>query len=302
MDFDQIQAFLKIVEEKSFSRAADKLYRTQPALSKQVRQLETELGQRLLSRQGKQIEPTDAGKIFIEHAQRIVDTRAEALESLKRLRDHPRGRLSIGANEATQLYVLPSVFAEFRTRYPDVRLRLHRNFTRKLVERVLANTLDFAVVSLPVDEKDLIAYPLHKDELVVVAPPGHPLTHHRAVTLEQVAQHPQIFPRTGRTRVMFERVFASHNLEPHVSLELASNEAIKKFVENGVGISLMSRTFVAREQALGTLVAIPLKGITLTRELGLIHHRDKYLDPVMQAFLKVVEEVRPRLQPTSPPR
>ena len=109
----------------------------------------------------------------------------------------------IGANEATQLYVLPPVFAEFRARYPDVRLRLHRNFTRKLVERVLANTLDFAVVSLPVDEKDLVAFPLHKDELVVVAPPGHPLTHHRAVTIEQVAEHPQIFPRTGRTRVLF---------------------------------------------------------------------------------------------------
>src|SRR6267378_4460603 len=193
MDFDQIQAFLKIVEEKSFSRAADKLYRTQPALSKQVRQLETELGQRLLSRQGKQIEPTEAGRTFIEHARRIIDTRADALEALKRLRDHPRGRISIGANEATQLYVLPPVFAEFRMRYPDVRLTLHRNFTRKLVERVIANTLDFAVVSLPVEEKELLTIPLLKDELVVVAPPGHPLTNHRAVTLEQIAEHPQIF-------------------------------------------------------------------------------------------------------------
>ena len=296
MDFDQIQAFLKIVEEKSFSRAADRLYRTQPALSKQVRQLETELGQRLLSRQGKQIEPTPAGTIFIEHARKIVNTRSDAIEALKRLRDHPRGRLSIGANEATQLYVLPPVFAEFRNRYPDVRLRLHRNFTRKLVERVLANTLDFAVVSLPVEDKDIVALPLHKDELVVVAPPGHPLTHHRAVTLEQIVEHPQIFPRTGRTRVLFERVFADRNLEPQVSLELASNEAIKKFVAAGLGISLMSRSFFAREAAMGVLVPIALKGISLTRELGLIHHKDKYMDPVMQAFLKVVEEIRPRLQ------
>src|SRR5580658_8250492 len=154
MDFDQILAFLKIVEEKSFSRAADRLYRTQPALSKQVRQLETELGQRLLSRQGKQVEPTAAGRIFMEHARKIVDTRTEGLEALKRLRDRPRGRLSIGANEATQLYVLPPVFAEFRARFPEVRLTLRRNFTRKLVEHVLANTLDFGVVSLPVEEKD----------------------------------------------------------------------------------------------------------------------------------------------------
>src|SRR5713226_3720967 len=139
MDFDQIQAFLEIVKEKSFSRAADRLYRTQPALSKQIRQLETELGQRLLSRQGKQIEPTDAGRIFIEHCTKIIDTRREALEKLQRLREHPRGRLSVGANEATSLYVLPPVFAEFSARYPDVRLKIHRNFTRKLVERVLAN-------------------------------------------------------------------------------------------------------------------------------------------------------------------
>src|SRR5579871_5823305 len=224
MDFDQIQAFLRIVEEKSFSRAADKLYRTQPALSKQVRQLETELGQRLLSRQGKQIEPTPAGRIFIEHARKIVDTRTEALEALKRLRDRPRGRLSIGANEATQLYVLPPVFAEFRARFPEVRLSLRRNFTRKLVEHVLANSLDFGVVSLPVDEKDLIVIPLNKDELVVVAPPKHPLTHFRAVTIEQVAQHPVIFPRTGRTRVLFDRVFSSGGVEPKIALELASNE------------------------------------------------------------------------------
>ncbi len=297
MDFDQILAFLKIVEEKSFSRAAERLYRTQPALSKQVRQLETELGQRLLSRQGKQVEPTAAGKIFLEHARKIVDTRTEGLEALKRLRDRPRGRLSIGANEATQLYVLPAVFAEFRARYPDVRLTLRRNFTRKLVEHVLANKLDFGVVSLPVDEKDLVVIPLHKDELVVVAPPKHPLTHFRAVTMEQLAQYPMIFPRTGRTRVLFERVFSSRNLEPHIALELASNEAIKKFVAGGLGITLMSRSFFAQEAAMGKLVPIALKGIELVRELGLIHHRDKYLDPAMLAFLKVVEDVRPKLQP-----
>lgn len=298
MDFDQIQAFLEIVKEKSFSRAAARLYRTQPALSKQVRQLETELGQRLLLRQGKQVEPTAAGQIFLEHCQKIVDTRREALEALQRMRERPRGRLSVGANEATSLYILPSVFAEFRARYPDVRLKIHRNFTRKLVERVLANSLDFAVVSLPIegkDEKDLVVFPLHRDELGVVVPANHPLARHRAVTLEQVAEFPMIFPRTGRTRGLLERVFADRKLEPRVSLELASVEAIKKFVAGGLGISLMSRSFVRQEAAQGVLRILSLHGITLVRELGLIHHRDKYLCPVMQAFLRVVQGMKPQL-------
>lgn len=295
MDFDQIQAFLEIVKEKSFSRAADRLYRTQPALSKQIRQLETELGQRLLERKGKQVEPTPVGLIFLEHCQKIVDTRREALDALLRLREKPRGRLSVGANEATSLYILPPVFAEFRARYPDVRVRIHRNFTRKIVERVLNNSLDFGVVSLPVEEKDLVALPLHRDELGVVAPAGHPLARRRAVSIEQLAEYPLIFPRTGRTRGLLDRIFSNRNLEPRVSLELASVEAIKKFVAGGVGLSLISASFVKSEAALGTLKFIPLKDITLVRELGLIHHRDKYLDPVMAAFLKVVRECQPKL-------
>jgi DNA-binding transcriptional LysR family regulator len=295
MDFDQIQAFLEIVKEKSFSRAAGRLYRTQPALSKQIRQLETELGQRLLERKGKQVEPAPAGLIFLEHCRKIVDTRREALDALQRLREKPRGRLSVGANEATSLYILPPVFAEFRARYPEVRVRIHRNFTRKIVERVLNNSLDFGVVSLPVEEKDLVALPLHREEIGVVAPPGHPLARLRAATLEQLAEHPLIFPRTGRTRGLLDRIFSNRGLEPRVSLELASVEAIKKFVAGGVGLSLISASFVRRESKLGTLKFIPLKDITLVRELGLIHHRDKYLDPVMDAFLKVVRECQPKL-------
>ncbi len=294
MDFDQIQAFLEIVKEKSFSRAAERLYRTQPALSKQIRQLETELGERLLSRQGRQIEPTAAGSIFLEHCEKIVGTRREALEALQKLRERPRGRLSVGANEATSLYILPPVFAEFSARYPGVRLRIHRNFTRKLVERVLANTLDFGVVSLPIEGKELLVYPLHKDELGLVVPAKHPLAKQKAVEIAQAAEFPWIFPRTGRTRALLERIFTNRGLEPKVALELASVEAIKKFVAGGLGISLMSRSFVAREVRVGTLRVLPLKGITLTRELGLIHHRDKYMDPVMQGFLQVVRELQPK--------
>lgn len=293
MDFDQLQAFLEIVKEKSFSRAALRLYRTQPALSKQVRQLETELGQRLLSRQGKQVEPTPAGLVFLEHCRKILDTRREALETLQRMRERPRGRLSVGANEATSLYILPPVFAEFRARYPEVRLGIHRNFTRKLVQRVLANSLDFGVVSLPVEEKELVVLPLHRDELAVIVPARHPLARRRAVTLEEVAEFPLVFPRTGRTRALLEAIFADRNLEPDVSLELASVEAIKKFVAAGLGITLMSRSFVKRETAQGILRAVPLRGMTLVRELGLIYHRDKYLCPVMLAFLKVVKDVIP---------
>ena len=296
MDFDQIDTIIEISKHNSFSRAAEHLYRTQPAISKQVRSLEQELGQKLFHRAGKQVELTSAGRILLEHCVQLAELRRLAREALERMRHVPHGRVAVGANEATSLYVLPPVFVAFRARYPEVRLRIHRNFTRKLVERVLANTLDFAVVSLPVDEKDLEVLPLFRDELAVIVPPRHPLADQQSVTLEQLAEHSFIFPRTGRTRALFERVFANRGLEPRVSLELASVEAIKKFVAVGLGISLISRSFAAQEAADGTLRLIPLEGLKLVRELGLIHHRDKCICPVMEAFLKLVQELCPRLR------
>ena len=295
MDFDQIDTIIEIAKHNNFSRAAERLYRTQPAISKQVRSLELELGQKLFHRAGRQVELTAAGRILLEHCLQLAELRRQAREALERMRHVPRGRLAVGANEATSLYVLPPVFAAFHARYPEVRLRIHRNFTRKLVERVLANTLDFAVVSLPVDEKDLAVLPLFRDELVVIVPLGHPLASQPSVKVEQLADHSLIFPRTGRTRALFERVFANRGLEPRVSLELASVEAIKKFVAVGLGVSLVSRSFAAQEAANDTLRLIPLEGLKLVRELGLIHHRDKYICPVMEAFLKLVQELCPRL-------
>lgn len=295
MDFDQIETVIEIARHNSFSRAAERLYRTQPAISKQVRSLENELGQKLFHRTGKQVEPTAAGRILLEHCTQLAELRRQAKDALERMRLVPRGRLAVGANEATSLYVLPPVFAAFRARYPEVHLRIHRNFTRKLVERILANTLDFAVVSLPVDDKDLAVLPMFRDELVVIVPPRHALASHRSVTVEELAAHPLIIPRTGRTRALFERMFANRGLEPRVSLELASVEAIKKFVAVGLGISLVSRSFAAEEEANGVLRLIPLDGIHLTRELGLIYHRDKCICPVMAAFLQVVSECGLRL-------
>ena len=295
MDFDQVRTVIEIAKHKSFSRAAEHLYRTQPAISKQVRSLEQELGQRLFLRTGRQVELTPAGRILLEHCEQLAELRRQAQEALQRMAVAPRGRLAIGANEATSLYVLPPVFARFHASYPDIRLRIHRNFTRKLVERVLANALDFAVVSLPVEEKDLTVLPLFRDELLWIVPPRHPLAGQRSLTVEQVAEHPLIFPRTGRTRALFESIFAARALEPRISLELASVEAIKKFVAAGMGISLISRSFAAEEAAAGMVRLVPLQGVKLTRELGLIHHRDKSICPVMNAFLTVVNELRPSL-------
>src|SRR5512140_2061136 len=274
MDFDQVRTIIEIAKHNSFSRAAERLYRTQPAISKQVRSLEQELGQKLFDRAGKTVELTPAGRILLDHCVQLIELRRQAQEAIDRLRHVPRGKLAIGANEATSLYVLPAVFAEFRRRYPEVRLRIHRNFTRKLVERVLANTLDFAVVSLPVDGKDLTVLPMFRDELVVITPPKHPLAGHRSVTIEELAEARLIVPRTGRTRALFEKIFLNRGLEPRISMELASVEAIKKFVAAGLGVSLISRSFAAHEAATGVLSIVPIEGMKLVRELGLIYHRD----------------------------
>src|SRR5438093_2008012 len=126
MEFDQIETVIEIAKQKSFSRAAERLFRTQPAISKQVRSLEHELGQKLFHRSGKQVEPTAAGRILLEHCTQLAELRRQAHQALERMRQVPRGRLAVGANDATSLYVLPPVFAAYRARYPEVRLRIHR--------------------------------------------------------------------------------------------------------------------------------------------------------------------------------
>jgi DNA-binding transcriptional LysR family regulator len=288
MDYDQLASFLEVARLQSFSRAAEKIYRTQPAISAQIRLLEQECGERLFDRSGKRVQLTQAGEILQRYAQKIIDLHRDALQAIAELNQTARGKLHIGANEATCLYVLPKTFARFKQLYPLVQISIYRSFSHKIVQKVQEGAVEIGVVTLPQTAPNLEVLPVHRDEMQLVVPARHPLSKHRSVTLGEVVQYPLIIPKTGRTRVVLDRLLREKRNELQVSMELASVETIKKFVGAGLGVTFLSRSYAQPEVAAGVLKVIPIEGVRLQRELGLIYRRDRYLSLPAKVFIEVV--------------
>ncbi len=290
MDYDQLGSFLEVAKLQSFSRAAEKLFRTQPAISAQVRLLEQECGEKLFDRSGKKVLMTPGGEILYRYAEKMLAMHKEALQAIAELNQTPRGKLFIGANEATCLYVLPKTFARFKQLYPLVQISIYRNFSHKILQKVQEGAVDLGIVTLPMTANNMEVIPVFRDEVQVVAPKSHPLAKNKSVTVEELAQHPLILPKTGHTRVVIDRLLRAHRDRLQISMELASVETIKKFVGAGLGISLISRTYVQPEVAAGLLKLIPLDGQKIFRELGLVYRRDRYLSLPTKVFIEVVRE------------
>src|SRR6516164_8166591 len=188
MDFDQIHTFLEIVRLKSFSKAAQTCYRTQPAISAQVRQLEQELRTELFERFGSRISLTTAGRIFADYAEQMLDLRRRAQDSIAELEHNPRGELVIAANEATCIYVLPKVFSEYRHLFPAVQLQVVRSYGSHVTEAVMDNSADFGLTQLPVEEKRLQVVNVHRDEIKMIAPVDHPLAEKKSVLASEIVE------------------------------------------------------------------------------------------------------------------
>src|SRR5947209_18785177 len=183
MDFDQLESFLEVARHSSFSRAAEKRFRTQPAISSQIRALEEEVRARLFDRSGGKVALTVAGKAFQKYAEAALEARKNIITTLGEMDRIPRGEIVVGANEATCLHILPEVFAEFKRLYPSVGVNISRLERAKILESVMDNNVDFGVVSTPVNDKRLKTVNIHRDELVVIAAPGHPLNRQEKVEI-----------------------------------------------------------------------------------------------------------------------
>jgi DNA-binding transcriptional LysR family regulator len=290
MDYDQLASFLEVAKLQSFSLAAEKLFRTQPAISAQIRLLEQECGEKLFDRGGKKVALTPAGEILHRYATQMLNLHKEALQSIAELNKTPRGKLYIGANEATCLYVLPKTFAKFKQQYPLVQISIYRNFSHKILQKVHEGAVDLGIVTLPQNAENMEIIPVFRDEVQVVVPKDHVLAKKRSVTVEEFSHYPLILPKTGHTRVMLDRMLRDYRNNIQISMELASVETIKKFVGAGLGISLISRTYAQPEVAAGVLKLVPLEGQTLYRELGLIYRRDRHHSLPAKVFIEVVRE------------
>ncbi|MCZ6491478.1 MAG: LysR substrate-binding domain-containing protein [Acidobacteria bacterium] len=288
MDLDQVTAFLEVARKKSFSRAAEKLYRTQPAISAQIRALEIECGQKLFDRMGRKIFLTPAGKVLFECGVNLLSLHRETLQRVREAHGAAGGTLVIGANEATCLYVLPQVFAEFKRNYPQVAISIYRNFSQKILLKMAESQIDVGIVTLPVAQNNLKVIPIFEDELQVVVPAGHRLAKRASVKMEDLVEEQLIFPKGGHTRELLEKIFRKQRSRLQISMELASVESIKKFVGAGLGISLISRSYAEMEIKLGILKLIPLQGPKLVRRLGLVYRTDRHLSRAAQAFTQIV--------------
>ncbi len=288
MDFDQIHTFLEIVRLKSFSRAAQTCFRTQPAISAQIRQMEQELGTSLFERFGSRISLTTAGKIFSEYAEQLLDVRRQAIAAVSELDRIPKGELVIAANEATCIHVLPEVFSSYKQRFPEVQLQVTRAYGARAVQAVLENSVDFGITQLPIQERKLEIVKIYSDEIRLLAPPGHALARARTVTAQEAAAHPLLLPKTGRTRAMIDQFLEPIESGVRISMELESSEMIKRFVMAGLGIGFMAITNAREEIRSRRLRDIPLAPLPLMRTLGLIYRRDKPLSRGALGFIEVV--------------
>ena len=288
MDFDQLHTFLEIVRLKSFSKAAQTCYRTQPAISAQVRQLEQELRTELFERFGSRISLTTAGRIFAEYAEQMLELRRRAQDSIAELENNPRGELVIAANEATCMYVLPGVFSEYRTLFPAVQLQVNRSYGARVVDAVMDNSADFGLTQLPVDEKRLQVVNIHRDEIRAILPARHPLADRKSVNPADLVDHFLILPQQGKTRARLNEWFSAVEDEIRISMELDSTEMMKRFVMAGLGISFLAVSNCHEEVSAGKLRAIPLSPEPMIRRLGLIYRRDKALSKAALGFIQVV--------------
>jgi DNA-binding transcriptional LysR family regulator len=290
MDFDQLHTFLEIVRLKSFSKAAQTCYRTQPAISAQVRQLEQELRAELFERFGSRISLTTAGRIFAGYAEQILELRRRAQDSIAELETNPRGELVIAANEATCIYLLPKVFSVYKKLFPAVQLQLDRSFGARVVDAVLDNTADFGLTQLPVDEKRLQVVAFYHDEIRLIVPAGHPLASYKVVKPEDVVHAVLLLPRLGKTRSRLNTWLEAVSDDLSISMELDSTEMMKRFVLAGMGVTFLAVSNCREEVAAGKLHAIPLAPEPMQRKLGLIYRKDKALSKAALAFIQIVME------------
>jgi DNA-binding transcriptional LysR family regulator len=287
MDLDQLHTFLEIVRLKSFSKAAQTCYRTQPAISAQVRQLEQELKTTLFERFGSKISLTVAGRIFAEYAEQILALRRRAQDALNELENVPRGELFIAANEATCIYVLPHVFAEFKKQFPNVGLVVDRSYGSRVVQAVLDNLADFGMTQLPLAEKKLEIVKIYSDEIKLLVPAGHRLGLREHVMPQELVGEQLLLPKTGTTRTRLNVWLDAVHDDLAISMELDSTEMIKRFVMANLGLSFLAASHCVEEVAAGKLTAVSLGPEPMIRQIGLIYRKDKSLSKAALGFIKV---------------
>jgi DNA-binding transcriptional LysR family regulator len=291
MDLFQLEVFVTVAREGSFSRAAEKLYRTQPAVSQAIRKLERELGESLFDRSSRDGTLTDAGRVLHDYSLKLLNLRSDAHEALKELREMHKGKLAIAANEFTCLYLLP-VLAEFRKLYPAIKVTVHRALASRVPDLILNHSSEIGVLSFNPEEPVLRSIVVYHDELAFVVHPNHPLASEKEVSIGQLGAESFVAHNVAspyREKVL--QTFKRYKTPLNMDVELPTIEAIKKFVGMGNGVALVPCICVESELARRELVRIPVADLHIERKLRLVYRKNASLSHSARAFLKVAESV-----------
>ncbi len=291
MDINQLEVLAVVAREKSFSRAAESLNRTQPAISQSVRRLEQEIGEKLFDRSSKDGTLTLAGEVLLDYAKQMLNLRLTAQNAIKEMRDLHHGKVTISANEHTVFYLLPIV-QEFRRLYPLVKIEVQRGVASRIPKEVMAREVELGIISFKPNDTSVKSISVGTDELTLIVSPNHSLAGKSSVSVKELGVETFIAhnaPSPYRQKVI--ETFEKHNTRLNISVELPSLEAIKRLVEKGVGVALIPKLTAQSEIANGQLKALSVQEMKLERKLHLIYRRNSVLSHAAKVFLKLVKDM-----------
>jgi DNA-binding transcriptional LysR family regulator len=291
MNLNQLKTFYMAVKNGNLSLAARELFITQPAVTKGIQRLQEFYDMKFIDHIGKKLVLTDAGEVLYEIAEKIFELENQAEESIRDFQQRKRGHIRILSSESFGDYYLPRMIIPYSKSYPLVRITMSILPTEQVVNHTAILNNDLGFISYPVEHDKLLVKEVLKDQLVIIAPLNHPLTCKEKLAPDDLAGQLLIMHEKGSApRNAIEEYIRENNLSVKIPLELSSNRAIKRAVEEGIGIALISRKVALEEIEAGRLMAIPLSDPSMTRKYFMIHHKDKYLSESLQNFIATVFE------------
>jgi DNA-binding transcriptional LysR family regulator len=290
MEWYSLQVLRAVATERSFSRAAEKLFRTQPAVSLAVQRLEAELGERLIDRSGKDLLLTDAGQLVFDYARRFENLKGELENALAELRDNSAGRLAIGANESTTLYLLPHV-RTYRRLYPRVHVQVRRSLSSKMPGQVVDGDLELGVISYDPQDPRLSSTVIYTDHLAFIVSPKHRLARRKTVSIRDLGMETFIAHNVmSPYRNLVLRAFQQYRVPLNMDVEMPTVETIRKLVQANEGVAFVPRMCVEQEIERRTLCEVSVKELNLARKIRLIHPARRALSHAARAFLDLVKQ------------
>jgi len=288
MEIRKLEVFCRVVELKSFTRAADAVLLSQPTVSEHIRSLEEELGQKLLDRLGREVEPTPVGLLLYKYAVKMLRLHQDALEAVEKYGGKLVGRIMIGSGTIPGTYILPGLIGVFRNKYVSIRATLRIAGSQIIASEVLSGKLDIGVIGARWSEKGLEWQDIFSDKLALIVNADHPWAARREVTLDELENEPFILRESASgTRKVIDRILAEHGVDPSSLQEVAeigSTAAIKEAVRLGVGVSILSVKAVEMDVSCGALKTVPIAGVKLERPFYMIRRRNRELSPAASVF------------------